>query len=218
MPPSDTSTTPATSAAQQETARVKAIYDQHADTYDGSITFFERVFFGGGRAWACGQAHGEVLEIAIGTGRNLPYYPADVTLIGIDLSPAMLEHARRRAATLGRAVTLLEGDVQSLPCADGSFDTVVSTLTLCSIPDEQRAVREVWRVLRPGGRFVALEHVGSPQPIVRGVERLLEPLAIRFQGDHLLREPAAVAQGAGFTVERVERSHLGIVERLVARR
>lgn len=210
--------TPTTPGVQRETARVKAIYDQQADTYDRSIAFVERLFFRGGRAWACRQAHGEVLEIAIGTGRNLPYYPAEVTLTGIDLSSAMLAHARRRAATLGRAVTLIEGDAQSLPFADASFDTVVSTLTLCSIPDEQQAVQEVWRVLRPGGRFVALEHVGSPQPIIRGIERLLEPLAIRFQGDHLLREPAAAAEAAGFTVEGVARSRLGIVERLVARR
>ncbi len=215
MPTPGAPTTPGT---QQETQRVKAIYDQQAETYDRSIAFFERLFFGGGRAWACGQARGEVLEIAIGTGRNLPYYPADVTLTGIDLSPAMLDLARRRVATLGRAVTLIEGDAQSLPFADTSFDTVVSTLTLCSIPDERRAVQEVWRVLRPGGRFIALEHVGSPQPIIHGIERLLEPLAIRYQADHLLREPAAAAEAAGFTVERVERSRLGIVERLVARR
>lgn len=209
---------PMEQGAQGETARVRSIYDNNAGSYDRGMDFAERLVFPGGRAWACSQAHGETLEIAIGTGRNLAYYPADVVLTGIELSPAMLAHAHRRAEELGRAVTLVEGDAQSLPFPDGAFDTVVSTLTLCTIPDERRAVREVWRVLRAGGRFVAMEHVRSPHVIVRGIERLLDPLTVRFEADHLLREPAEAAQAAGFTIERIERSRLGFVERLVARK
>lgn len=129
---------------------------------------------GGGREWVCAQASGDVLEIALGTGRNLPYYPSDVRLTGIELSPMMLELARKRAADLGRQVDLRLGDAQALDFADQSFDTVVCTFALCTIPDERQAVAEAYRVLRPGGRFVLVEHVRSPWLPVRAVQRILE--------------------------------------------
>jgi ubiquinone/menaquinone biosynthesis C-methylase UbiE len=201
---------------QKATERVREIFDASAAQYDRNMAFNEKLLFGDGRAWACSQARGQVLEIAIGTGRNLPFYPADVEITGIEISPAMLEIARKLAHDLGRQVELLVGDAQALPFPDQRFDTVVSTLSLCCIPDERQAVAEVWRVLRPGGRFVALEHVRSPNTIVRGLERLLDPLAVRTQADHLLREPVEAVLAAGFRIEHLERRKLGIVERLVA--
>ena len=80
-----------------ETERIRRIMDKLAPGYDRQMAFVEKVLFGGGRAWVCSQAHGEVLEIALGTGRNLPYYPAGVRLTGIELSPAMLDVAKARA-------------------------------------------------------------------------------------------------------------------------
>src|SRR5262249_48554430 len=178
--------------------------------------FNEKLLFGDGRAWACSQATGQVLEIAIGTGLNLPFYPADVEITGIELSPAMLEIASQRAHSLGRQVDLVVGDAQALPFPDQRFDTVVCTISLCSIPDERQAIAEVWRVLRPGGRFVALEHVRSPNTIIHGFERLLDSWAVRTQADHLLREPVETVQAAGFRVDYLKRFKLGIVERLIA--
>jgi ubiquinone/menaquinone biosynthesis C-methylase UbiE len=90
----------------------------------------ERVLFGGAREWVCRRAGGDVLESAAGTGLNLPYYPADVHLTGIDLSPAVLDIARRRAASLGREVDLRVGDAERLEFADECFDTVVCTYSL----------------------------------------------------------------------------------------
>jgi len=203
---------------QRETERVREIFEASAAEYDRGMAFNERLLFGDGRAWACSQARGQVLEIAIGTGRNLPFYPADVEITGIEISPAMLEIARQRAQSLGRQVELVAGDAQVLPFPDQRFDTVVCTISLCSIPDERQAIAEVWRVLRPGGRFVALEHVRSPNPIIRGLERLLDPFTVRTQADHLLREPVETVQAAGFSVEYLERQKLGIVERLIARK
>jgi ubiquinone/menaquinone biosynthesis C-methylase UbiE len=203
-------------ALQRETERVRGIYNTSAADYDRGIAFTEKLLFGDGRAWACSQARGQVLEIAIGTGRNLPFYPAEVELTGIELSPAMLEIARQRAQRLGRQVDLLMGDAQALPFPDQRFDTVVCTLALCSIPDERQAIAEVWRVLRPGGIFVALEHVRSPNPIIRGLERLLEPWSLRTQADHLLREPVETVQAAEFRIDALQRRRLGIVERLMA--
>jgi ubiquinone/menaquinone biosynthesis C-methylase UbiE len=201
-----------------ETERVRKIQDREAARYDRQISVFERVLFGDGRRWVCEQARGDVLELAIGTARNLPYYPSDVTLTGIELSPEMLAIGRRRAEQLGRRVELRVGDAQALDLADESYDTVVCTLGLCTIPDPRRAVAEARRVLRPGGHLLLLEHVRSPVGAVRVIERLLEPLAVRFAADHLTREPLDYLRAEGFEIERLERSKWGIVERVSARK
>lgn len=201
-----------------ETERVRAIYEEVADKYDRLIGLPERLLFKGGRQWVCSRACGEVLEIALGTGRNLSHYPRGVRITSVELSPAMLELARRRAVELDIKADLREGDAQTLPFADESFDTVVSTLSLCTIPDDRRAVAEAARVLRPGGRLLLLEHVRSPNAAVRAVQRLLDPLTVRFQADHLLREPLHHLQGEGFDVELLERSKWGIVEQTAARK
>ena len=203
---------------EPSSAPVRRHYDKTAARYDRQIKFFERVLFGEGRQWVCSQAEGDVLELAVGTGRNLRHYPFGVRLVGIELSPAMLEIARREAAAVGREADLRVGDAESLDFPDESFDTVTCTVSLCTIPDDRAAVAEVMRVLRPGGRFIALEHVRSPVGPVRAVQRLLDPLMVRLEHDHLLREPLDHLTAVGFDVERVERSKLGIVERVSARK
>jgi ubiquinone/menaquinone biosynthesis C-methylase UbiE len=199
-----------------ETERVRGIYEEVADRYDRLIGLPERLLFKGGRQWVCSQARGEVLEIAVGTGRNLPYYPLDVRLTGIELSRAMVEGARRRAGELNMEADLRVGDAQSLSFAAETFDTVVFALSLCTIPDDRRAVAEAARVLRPGGQLLLLEHVRSPNAAVRAAQRLLDPLTVRFQADHLLREPLDHLQEAGFELVNLERWKQGLVERVVA--
>jgi ubiquinone/menaquinone biosynthesis C-methylase UbiE len=203
---------------ERETERVRAVQDKQASKYDRQISFFERVLFGDGRAWVCSQARGQVLELACGTARNLPFYENDIELTGIELSPGMLAIGRQRAQELGHSADLRLGDVQAIDFPDESFDTVTCTLGFCTIPDTRAAAAEAFRVLRPGGQLLLLEHVRSPAPIVRGGQRLLEPLAVRFEADHLLREPLDYLPGIGFEIDEVQRSKLGIVERLRARK
>jgi ubiquinone/menaquinone biosynthesis C-methylase UbiE len=202
----------------RETERVRRLMDKQAPRYDRQMNFFDRVLFASGREWACSKASGDVLEVAVGSGRNLEFYPEGTALTAIEFSPEMLALARQRAGELGRDVDLRLGDAQELELPDGSFDTVVCTLALCTIPDPARAVAEAHRVLRPGGRYVGFEHVRSPVRAVRGVQRVLDPLTVRFEGDHLLREPLDCLRAAGFGVEELERSKWGIVERIVARK
>jgi len=198
--------------------RLRRYWDKHAGNYDRKMAFWERRLFGDGRAWVCQQATGQVLEVAIGTGRNLPLYPPDVRLTGIDFSPQMLQLARRRADQLGRQVDLRLGDAQALDLPDAAFDTVVCTLSLCAIPDQRRAIAEMKRVLRPGGRLLLLDHVAAAPRAARAIQWLLERATVPLGGEHLRRRPLLQVRAEGFQIERRERSKLGIVERLVARK
>jgi ubiquinone/menaquinone biosynthesis C-methylase UbiE len=94
----------------KETEKIKRIWEKQAPRYDRNMALWDRIMFGDGRRWVCSRARGEVLEVAIGTGRNLAFYPKRVCLTGIDLSPTMLELARDRARELGIEVDLREGD------------------------------------------------------------------------------------------------------------
>ena len=199
-----------------QTESVRRHYDRSAESYDRIISWAEKALFGGAREWVCSQARGELLEIAVGTGRNFPFYPEGVRLSGIELSPKMLDLARRQARELGRDADLRVGDAHNLPYPDASFDTVIVTLALCTIPDHRRALAEAARVLRPGGELLLLEHVRSPVLPVRLLQRVLEPLTLLLDHDHLLREPLRHVEDAGLVVESLERSKLGIVERLQA--
>jgi ubiquinone/menaquinone biosynthesis C-methylase UbiE len=211
-----TETERAVMASEEVTERLRSLWEQYAARYDHDTGFYDLLLLGDGRSWACSQASGEVLEVAIGTGRNLPFYPRRIQLTGIDFSPAMLALARERAAELGIDVTLLEADAQHLPFADNRFDTVVCTLALSSIPDPAAAINEMYRVLHPRGQRLVVGHVASPYRVVRAGQRRLERLSIRLAGDHQTRQPYAEIVAAGFTVDRRERLRAGVIERVRA--
>lgn len=139
-----------------------------------------------------------------------------MTITGLDLSPAMLEIARQRAADLGRVATLVEGDAQALPFGDASFDTVVCTLGLGSIPDHRAAITEMHRVLRPGGQLLLLDHVAAPNPLLRAGQRLVAEITSRIAADWQTRRSLPLVEQAGLVVDRSERSKAGTVERLRA--
>lgn len=206
------------SAAHDPTAKVLRVWEKTAPSYDKQIAFFEKVQFGGGREWLGAHAQGRVLEVAIGTGRNLPHYAADVSISGIELSPAMLAIARQRAADLGRDVDLRTGDAEALPFPDEAFDTVVCALSLCTIPDPATAIGEMKRVLVAGGRLLLLDHVGSTWPPIFAAQWLLERLTIRAAGEHFTRRQLPLVQAAGFEIVEVERLKAGTVERIFARK
>jgi len=182
-------------SADTRSERLRRYWDKHAPKYDKQVASFERWFLGDGRQWVCSQATGEVLEVAIGTGRNLPFYPEGIRLTGIDFSPAMLELARRQADQLGRRVDLRLGDAQALELPDAAFDTVVCTLSLCAIPDERRAVAEMKRVLRPGWPAAAVGPRGRRAAVVSG-----DPVGVgagHAAGDRRTLAAAPAAAGAG---------------------
>ena len=207
-----------TEVQDPDTLKVRDYWDKYAPKYDREMGLMDRVLFDGGREWACSMVQGRVLEVAVGTGRNLPFYPPGTDLTAIEFSPGMLEIARTQATKVIPTASLRLGDAQRLEFPDDSFDTVICTLALCTIPDDARAVAEMNRVLKPGGKLILMEHVRSPRPVVRAVQRALEVLTLRLQHDHLTREPLRHMRKAGFEVVELRRLKLGIVERLVARK
>ena len=153
-------------------------------------------------------------------GLGMVLSPAEIArikeLTGLDLSPEMLRLARKRAEDMGRAVDLREGDAQQLPFEDESFDSVVCTYSLCCIPDLDRSVAEMNRVLKPGGRLRLLDHIRSSLKPVYWIQKALEIPSRRFQGEHWTRRPLESVERNGFEVRERDRSRLGVVERLSA--
>jgi ubiquinone/menaquinone biosynthesis C-methylase UbiE len=154
-------------------------------------------------------AEGRVLEVGAGTGFNLPHYPAEISeLVVTDRLDGMLRRARKRAVMTGREIVTARSPAESLPYDDGSFDTVVASLVLCSVDDQDRALAEIRRVLKPGGRYLFMEHVRSDDPALARRQDRYEGLwkAVCF-GCHPNRDTLPRIQAA-FQVEEVEHGEL----------
>ena len=157
-----------------------------------------------------GEAEGRILEIGVGSGLNLPLYgSAARAVIGIEPSPELLRMARRRAAGISVPVEFLETSAEAIPLDAGSVDAVVTTWTLCTIPDAPRALAEVRRVLKPGGALLFVEHGRAPEPGVARWQDRLDPLWSRFAGGcHLNRKIDDLVSGSGFRIDRLEHARM----------
>jgi ubiquinone/menaquinone biosynthesis C-methylase UbiE len=156
------------------------------------------------------EATGRVLEIGIGSGLNLPLYSPKIVqqVIGLEPSPKLLEMARR-VERHGLSVDFLEGSAEEIPLENASFDTVVTTWTLCTIPDPDSALRQIRRVLKPGGRLLFVEHGRAPDPKVVWWQDRLTPIWKRIGGGcHLNRPISSLIEGAGFRLERLKTSYM----------
>jgi len=186
-----------------QTAATRARYDRIALVYDWMEWFVERSSFQKWRRQLWSQVPaGEVLEVGVGTGKNMPFYPSGARVTAIDLSPRMLERARQRAQDLGLEVELRLMDVQRLDFPDHVFDAAVATFVFCSVPNPVQGLQELGRVVRPGGDIWLLEHVRIDRPLIGLLMDLLNPLVVRVVGANINRR----------TVENVRRAGLEIVE------
>lgn len=193
---------------------VREKYDHLATRYDLKFQALEWIGVRGLRRRLLAQARGRVLEIAVGTGINLPYYPAECGLTGIDYSPAMIARARQRAKISAMQADFLVMDAERLAFEDGQFDTVVSTLSTCTFPDPVAAMREMGRVVRPDGVILLLEQGYGNRRWVRRLQDLRARRQFELFGCRWDREPQFQAAEAGLDVLEDQRFFLGCLHAL----
>lgn len=201
------------------TARTRQRYDRLARVFDRLEAGIEARLFRAWRAALWGQIRGpRVLEVGVGTGKNIPYYREGWEVTAIDLAPRMLERAEERAEREHAQVELLLGDAQALPFPDASFDTAVATFVFCSVPDPVLGLQELWRVLVPGGQLVLLEHVRSRNRVLGRIMDIANPIVVRMMGANINRETVRNVERAGFQVRRVDDLWRDIVKLIQAER
>ena len=178
--------------------------------YDTFQANMERNFLGDIRRELLSEASGRVVEIGSGTGANLQHYPRTIEeLVCTEPEEPMARRLRRKAETSGLPVQVVETGAEDLPFEDGSFDTAVTTLVLCTVEDPERAVSELARVLKPGGRLIFLEHVRSPDPGLAKWQDRLHPLWVRFgHGCHCNRATLETIEASPLRVERHRRGRI----------
>jgi ubiquinone/menaquinone biosynthesis C-methylase UbiE len=199
---------------QAEQRDVTRRYDRMAFVYDIYDAPMEWMGIRRRRRGLVAQVEGRVLEAGVGTGKNIPFYPADVEVTAIDVSAKMLARAEGRSRALGREVRLELADVTDLPYPDGSFDTTVATSVFCSVADPVSGLRELGRVTKPNGRILLLEHVRPRSRVGGWLADVATFLTRRLFGFNANRRTEENVSAAGLVLTEVERN--GIWRTIIA--
>jgi len=164
-----------------------------------------------------GNLCGRVLELGVRDGPNFQFYPPDVKVVATDIDQETMQGARRIFRRFRQGLALSLADAQCLPFADASFDAVVETLVFCSIPDPQRALAEIARVLKPGGRFYSIDHVRADQPFLGGFQDLIAPIwKVASGGCNVNRRTEDTLQAAGYHIQERRQSMAGIMRWIIS--
>lgn len=201
---------PATEITRKRYQRLSRFYDSMETLSESRRSVWRE------KLWA--KVRGpHILEVGVGTGKNIPYWPIDSMITAIDLTPGMLAHAVRRATALGRKANLCLGDVQSLDFPSASFETAVATCVFCSVPDPVLGLRELARVVRKDGQVLLLEHMRSSNPAAGRLMDLLNPFIVRMMGANINRRTLDNVHAAGLIVTDVQNlDQLGIFRLITA--
>lgn len=199
--------------AERATSQTKERYDRQAGLYDFWEAPIELLAFRRlrRRLWR-EVGRKSVLEIGVGTGKNLPYHPEGARSVAVDISPRMLRKAATRAQHLGLDVDLVLADAQRLPFRDDAFDAAAATFVFCSVPDPVLGLREVSRVVRSGGGVHLLEHVRATNPVAGRLMDLANPLWVRMTGANINRDTVGNVARAGITLDSLESRGFGILK------
>jgi len=196
--------------------RVRQKYDRIAWMYDFMESPMEILSFSALRRELLSRVRGKILEIGVGTGKNLPWYPAGADITGIDVSPLMLERAGKKAEALGMKPNLKVMDVERMTFPDETFDTAVSTFVFCSVLHPDVGLREIRRVLKKGGTALFLEHVRSEGSLAGALMDLVNPFINAFVGPHINRRTVQFIKEAGFEIVSVEHRGIKIIKQVIA--
>lgn len=182
-----------------DSEKTRRRYDRIAPFFDGLEGFLEGLFFSRWRKILWSQASGpDILEVGVGTGKNFPLYPENARITAIDFSPKMLEQARRKRDRRDIGVYLEQMDIESLCYADNSFDTVIATFVFCSVPKPKKGLQELYRVCKPGGQVLLLEHVLSSNGAMAAMMKLMKPLVQSVFGADITRQTVKNVQACPF--------------------
>jgi len=194
-------------------------YDTRASVYDLMEAPAERWLFSKWRERLWSKVEGgHILEVGVGTGKNFAYYPAGARITAIDFSGKMLARARAKAQKQGVMVRLLQMDVQQLDFADNTFDIVVGTFVFCSVPDPILGLREVERVVKPGGHVLLLEHVLAANRNLAVLMHLLNPIVVRIMGANISRQTVDNVAESGLVIDRAADLACGRIFKLIEAR
>jgi len=192
--------------------KTKIKYNRMSSVYDLIELPVETSLFSKLRKKALKEVSGRVLEIGIGTGKNLEYYPPEVELTGIDFSSGMLKKAEKRKNRLNiKNAELVEMDAQSMDFENSSFDMVVSTFVFCTVPDPVKGLKEAYRVLKPGGRAVFIEHMKTDSLMINLFLRFMNIFSRIMLGTSMIRKTEENIQTAGFKIAESKRHLSGVV-------
>ncbi len=179
--------------------KTKQRYNRIAPYFDVLEAFLEGLFFNEWRKTLWQKVEGEhVLEVGVGTGKNFPYYPTSSRMTALDFSEKMLQQAQRKKQRLRLEVDLELMDVQNLCYADNSFDTVIGTFVFCSVPQPVKGLQELYRVCKPGGQVLLLEHVLSSRPLLAKMMNVINPLVAMSFGANINRQTVKSIKSCGF--------------------
>ncbi len=203
---------------RDKTEIIRKRYDRAAKYYDAIENMMEKKWFSQWRKLLFSHVKGpKVLEVGVGTGKNMPYYSQDWEIVAIDFSPKMLEKAKERAAKLNLQVDLRLMDVQHLEFSDNSFDTVVTACVFCSVPDPILGLKEIQRVLKSDGLLVMLEHVRSKKEPIGTIMDILNPLVVGLYGANINRDTVENVKKAGFEIVEEKNLLSDIVKLIIAK-
>src|SRR5712692_3030192 len=203
----------------RQTAQIRARYDRVAPVYD-LLNFCADFFYRQWREWLWRQVprYGRILEVGVGTGKNIPFHPREAQVIGIDISPRMLAGAQRRKKKIAASTELRLGDAQALDLPAGSLDAAVATFVFCSVPDPVLGFSELRRVVRRDGRVYLLEHMRSANETIGRLMDFVNPLVVRTMGFNINRLTLQNIEKAGLEIEHTQDIGLGgIFKTIVAR-
>ncbi len=204
---------------KSDSAAIKKRYDRIAPFFEVLEAAMEGLFFKRWRQrlWAKVDGH-HILEVGVGTGKNFDYYPADARITAIDFSPGMLKRAIDKKNRKQVAVDLELMDVQSLPFADNSFDTVIASFVFCSVPLPMKGLKELYRVCKPGGQVLLLEHVLSSRPVLAWFMKWVNPMVVALFGANINRTTVKSVQACAFQSVHVDDHSSDMIKLIEARK